>query len=352
MNADKFNPIKFRTEVLPSKMLMRDDSGEFAVTEVPLEFRFDPLTGRTCRVVRFSLDRIIRPDIETLVQRSREMPCPFCQPLVEQITPRFPPDVIPEGVIRRGKALVFPNTSPWDVYGVVVVISDEHFIPLDGFDTETVLNAMLAAQEYIRVVEKADPAAKYHFIAWNYMPPSGGSLVHPHLQSNAGPYPTDYQKDILDASERYYREKETNYWSDLLKQEKQMGERYVARIGSTEWLTAFTPVGRLSDVICLFPGRASVAELAEEELRDFSEGMLKVFGYVDGLNLTSFNMATYSGFDANSFWAHARITPRGSLLYSPIETSDQFYYQVLHNENICILSPEIARERLFKFFNH
>jgi len=350
MKSAKFSPIEFKSEILPSRMLRRDESGEFAEAEVPLEFRFDPLTGRTCRVVQFSLERIIRPDLETLEKKSRELPCPFCQPLVEQITPRFPADLVPEGVIRRGKALVFPNASPWDVYGVVVVISDEHFIPLDGFDTETVHNAMLAAQSYIRSVQEKDPEAKYHFIAWNYMPPSGGSLVHPHMQGNAGYYPTNYQKQVLDASERYYQEKGTNFWIDLLEQEKRTGERYVGKIGSTEWLTGFVPRGRLSDVICVFPGRTSVAELSESDLRDLSAGMLKVFGYLDELNLPSFNMATYSGFDEGRFWTHARITPRGSLLYSPIETSDQFYYQILHDENICILPPEVACERLKKHF--
>ncbi len=350
MNQEKFNPIEFRRKIHPSKMMTRDDSGKFVEAAIPLEFRFDPLTGRTCRIVQFSLERIIRPDIRALVDRSRELPCPFCAPLVDRITPRFPPDLIPDGVIRRGKALAFPNASPWDVYGIVVVISDEHFIPLDGFDLETVLDAMMAAQAHIKAVQKADPAAKHHFIAWNYMPPSGGSLVHPHLQSNAGYHAAYYQKQVLEASESYYREKGTNYWSDLLEQERRTGERYVGKIGNTEWLTAFAPRGRLSDVLAVFPGKASIAELSEDDLRDFASGLLKVFKYIDELNLLSFNMATYSGFDKSQFWAHARITPRGSLLYSPIETSDQFYYQILQDENICILPPEVACERLIKQF--
>lgn len=351
MNQRKFNPIEFRREIFPSRMMMRNDSGEFAGAVVPLEFRFDPLTDRTCRIVQYSLERIIRPNLKALEKRSRELPCPFCPPLVEQITPRFPSDLVPEGIIRKGRSVAFPNHSPWDVYGVVVVISDEHFIPLDGFDQETVRNALLAAQTYIKAVQKADPAAKYHFIAWNYMPPSGGSLVHPHLQSNVGYHAAYYQRQVLEASERYFQEKGTNYWCDLLEQEKRTGERYIGKIGRTEWLTAFAPRGRLSDIVAVFPGKASITELAGADLRDFSAGLLKVFKYLDELNLVSFNMATYSGFDEGQFWAHARITPRGSLLYSPIETSDQFYYQVLQDENICILPPEVASERLKRHFS-
>jgi galactose-1-phosphate uridylyltransferase len=227
-----------------------------------------------------------------------------------------------------------------------VVISDEHFINLNEFTIKTVHDALLSAQTHIRRVEKADSRARYHFIAWNYMPPSGGSLVHPHLQSNAGYFPTTYQQQILEASQQYRETNGTNYWSDLLAQEKQAGERYIGKTGGVEWLTGFMPKGRLSDVIAVFPGRASVTELTEDDFRDFSAGLIKVFGYLDELNLPAFNMATYSGFDNGQFWAHARITPRAFLLYSPIETSDQFYYQIMHDENICIVPPEFACEKL------
>jgi UDPglucose--hexose-1-phosphate uridylyltransferase len=350
MKSPKFSPIEFRREIMPSRMLRRDASGELVETDVPVEFRFDPLTGRTCRIVHYSLKRISRPDLAALEKRSKELTCPFCPPLVERITPRFPPDLVPGGTIRRGKAQAFPNLDPYDVYGVVVVVSDEHYIPLDGFDLETVLNALKAAQEYLRVVREADAAAKYGFIAWNYMPPSGGSLVHPHMQCNAGYYPTDYQQQILGASGEYYKEKGTNYWADLLEQEKRTSDRYIGKAGRTEWLAAFAPKGRLSDIMAIFPGRVSITELTEGDLHDFAAGMLRVFAWLDELNLIGFNLSTYSGLEKGRFWAHARITPRGLLLYSPIETSDQFYYQILQDENICIIPPEVAAAGLRKRF--
>jgi UDPglucose--hexose-1-phosphate uridylyltransferase len=350
MKSPKFSPIEFRREIMPSRMLKRDKSGELVETTSPVEIRFDPLTGRTCRIVHYSLERIIRPDLTALEKRSRELTCPFCPPLFERITPRFPPDLFPEGVIRQGKAVAFPNIDPYDIYGVVVVVSDEHYITLDKFDIETVLNALTAAQTYIRTVQSVDAGVKYGFIAWNYMPPAGGSLVHPHLQCNAGYHPTNFQKQILEASEQYYREKGTNYWRDLLEQEKQTGERWIGKTGGVAWLTDFAPRGRLSDIIAVFPGKASITELNRDDLHDFVAGLLKVFKYIDGLNLVSFNMSTYSGFAKDRFWAHARITPRGLLLYSPIETSDQFYYQLLQDETICILPPEVAAAGLRKLF--
>jgi UDPglucose--hexose-1-phosphate uridylyltransferase len=333
--------IEFRREVIPARVLRRGGTGGLEEVSLPLEFRTDPLTGRTCHIVPFSLERIIRPDLEALVQRSRELTCPFCPPLVEKITPRFPPELVPEGDIRFGRAFGFPNISPYDVYGAVVVVSEEHYIPLDGFTVPVVRDALLAAQQHLRAVARADPAARYRFIAWNYMPAAGGSLVHPHLQSNAGYFPTDFEKPLLEAAAAYFKDRGTDYWSDLVAAEQRAGERYIGRTGGVEWLTAFAPRGRLSDVLAVFPDRPSVIDLTKDDLEDFAAGLLKVFAFIDGLNLAGFNMATYSGFDG-SFRAHARITPRGSLLYSPIETSDQFYYQVLHDENICILPPEVA----------
>ncbi len=350
MKPSKFNPIELQREVILSRRLARDSSGAFAGASVPVEFRLDPLTGYSCRLVPFSPERIIRTDLNALVKRSRELTCPFCPPLIEQITPRFPPGLVPGGTIRRGKAVAFPNAGPYDVYGTVVVISDKHFVPLTKFNLETVHDALLAAHAFIKSVQRADPAVKHHFIAWNYLPPSGGSLVHPHLQGNAGYRPTNFQKQLLDASRKYRRKNGTNYWSDLLEQERRTGERYIGRIGGTQWLTSFAPRGRLSDILVLFPGKASILEITEDDLRDFAAGLLKVFGYIDELKLVSFNMSTYSGFDKGQFWAQARITPRGLLLYSPIETGDQFYYQILQDENICILSPEDACQRMKKWF--
>ena len=104
-------------------------------------------------------------------------------------------------------------------------------------------------------------------------------------------------------------------------------------------------------MLAVFPGKTSIAELSEEDFRDLATGLLHLFGYMDGLNLVSFNLATYSGTDQNQFWAHVRIMPRSLLLYSPIETSDQFYYQMLHDENICILPPEVACQELRKRFS-
>ncbi len=350
MKSSNSGPIQFRSERLQPRILVRDTSGKLNEVTVPIEVRFDPLTGQSCRLVEFSLQRIRRPDLSALVQRSLEMPCPFCMPLIEKATPRFPPEIVPEGTIRIGRAVAFPNARPYDVYGAVVVISDEHFIPLTEFTLETLVNALLAAQEYIVRVKRADAQVRFDFIAWNFLPPSGGSLVHPHIQCNAGYFPTFYQKQVLEACDKYHQATGRNFWSDLVEEERRRQERYIGTTGNACWLTAFAPRGRLMDVLTVFPGRSSITELSEEDFRQLATGLLNIFRYMDELNLVSFNLSTYSGTDSNRFWTHVRIIPRSLLLYTPIETNDHFYLQVLHDESVCLLSPEVACQELKKRF--
>ena len=202
MVADRFTPIEFRSTVRHGRLLVRDAAtGELAEGTTPVEFRTDPLTGRSLRLVPFDLSRVIRPDLDALEQRSRELFCPFCPPNVTRITPVFPPDLVPEGTLNIGEAYGFPNLGPYDVHGAVIVVSPErHCIRLDAFDEGLITDALLTAHTHLQRVAEADPAARYHFIAWNYLPAAGGSLVHPHLQSNAGFYPTNIQREVIEAS--------------------------------------------------------------------------------------------------------------------------------------------------------
>jgi len=66
MSRVKSNKIEFRREIKLSRMLKRDKSGELVEIEAPVEIRFDPLTGRTCRLVPYNTGRIIRPDLGAL----------------------------------------------------------------------------------------------------------------------------------------------------------------------------------------------------------------------------------------------------------------------------------------------
>jgi hypothetical protein len=63
-------------------------------------------------------------------------------------------------------------------------------------------NGLISSQTYLKRVREYDTEAKYICLGWNYMPPSGSSQLHPHLQIEATYSPTPYHKDLLEASLR------------------------------------------------------------------------------------------------------------------------------------------------------
>ena len=45
-------------------------------------------------------------------------------------TPKFPERVLPEGRAERGEAVLIPNLFPYDVYSSVIIMTDDHVVPL------------------------------------------------------------------------------------------------------------------------------------------------------------------------------------------------------------------------------
>jgi len=77
-----------------------------------IEYRLDPLTGGQTRInpARARRLRQAESDVEWegIIERSRKA-CVFCPEQIEQKTPIFPKTICPEGRIRRGETVVFPN---------------------------------------------------------------------------------------------------------------------------------------------------------------------------------------------------------------------------------------------------
>ena len=56
-----------------------------------------------------------------------------------------------------------------------------------------IANSFSAAHDYLKKVIAQDPKTTYASINWNYLPPSGGSILHPHIHVLASEHPTNYQ---------------------------------------------------------------------------------------------------------------------------------------------------------------
>ena len=113
--------IEFKREIEVSKLLNPADNFEEKV--FPIEFRTDPLTADTGIVVEFRLRRPEKAYLPQFPPKSLEMPCPFCPEVVDKATPKFLPDFCPEGRIKVGEALVFPNTLPFMPHSALTILS-------------------------------------------------------------------------------------------------------------------------------------------------------------------------------------------------------------------------------------
>lgn len=340
--------IEFKKETLFSRVL--NPACNFDETLIPLELRVDPLTGCTSLVHAFGREsrRLNNPQLSEIIEKSLARGCPFCPPYVEQLTTKFPPDLFPEGRIRLGECYIFPQLMPYAVYSAIAVLSSQHFIALTDFTQEVLTDGFSACQAYLNRVSEHDPQVNHCYITWNYMPPAGGSIIHPHLQPHAEYSPSNYIRELIEASQRYYELNETNFWSDLIAKEIELGERYIGTIGDIHWLSTFAPKGLLGDLTVIFQGRNSLFEFSHQDFEHFSQGLKRVFGYMSNENFYSFNLAIYSGVRGEDYlWTHARIVPR---INHSLASSDIGCTQLLLDEPICLVTPEDTCIGLKEYF--
>ncbi|MGH7758445.1 MAG: hypothetical protein ACREN7_03950, partial [Candidatus Dormibacteria bacterium] len=164
--------LRFPSELRPTRIL----TPEGWVRQVS-ELRRDPLTGRSGRVAHFAGFQLVAPRFEAEVAASRPN-CPFCPERLERVTPRLPPRLFAEGRLRRGEATLFPNLSPYDRHSVVISLTREHMVELDGFSQRQLADGLRVAIDYFRALAPG-PRGSHSLLTWNYMPPAGATQVHP-----------------------------------------------------------------------------------------------------------------------------------------------------------------------------
>jgi UDPglucose--hexose-1-phosphate uridylyltransferase len=226
--------------------------------EIPFEIRTDPLTGTTGRVFNLPYQPPKSPNADETFKRSEGIFCPFCPENIENSTPLFPEELIPEGKIRKGTATLVPNILPLDRYVGVAVFSPQHFVRMEELKPEMMRDAFLVVQEFIHRVVEFDPSVDCFSVNWNYMPPAGSSLVHPHLQVLCGERPTNHMRCQLESGNRYYRENGREFWDDFIHEEKERASRYIGEIGQTVWTVGYVPMSHIPDVWCIFPEQKSL----------------------------------------------------------------------------------------------
>ncbi|MBI4333357.1 MAG: hypothetical protein HY673_18995 [Chloroflexi bacterium] len=340
-------PVVFRSKLFHQKIL--DPNSNFEPALLPLEVRWDTLTGHMAIIQEFRFrGQLPKPDYSTLIEKTRPV-CPFCPRSGGDVSPRFPPEFIAEGKLTCQGIDVIPNFNPYATYSAIAILSRTHFLELKELSREVVVGGLLACQEYLKRVAAFDRRAKYMSINWNYLPPAGGSVIHPHLQPLASYVSPTYEKEALAALKRYFRRNRSPYWADLITAERDRGERFIGQTGDVAWLVNYAGRGREPDIIAVFPERRSVLDMPQSGWDAFYEGLRNTFRYLADMNYVSFNLALYSAPPGeDQFRVHARLKPR--FQFPALGTADYCFIEALHDDYLCQTYPEKVCRAMKPYF--
>jgi len=335
-------PIRFERHQKTARYL--DPRNGYQEKTIACEIRRDPLTGRSGRVAHGLGFRIHPLDVAPLIAASKPS-CPFCPDRLFKVTPKFPSEIVPEGRLQLGEAVLFPNLVPYDEHSAVTVMSEEHYVPLGNFTQSQLFHAFRVSQDYLHYVRRHSQT-RYPLVFWNYFPASGGTQIHPHLQILATDTPGNTLDEELTCSLHYYREKGRSYWADLLSEEERLGERWVARGAHSAWITSFVSRSLLADTLILFPEIQTFLDLTDEGLDEFCRGLGQALHLLASQGVYSFNLAWFSGIaGSQEMCLHARLSPRLYLTPS-LWGTDTTSLQHLYQEYFMVQAPEVVATAL------
>jgi UDPglucose--hexose-1-phosphate uridylyltransferase len=339
----EFRAIQKETVVLnPSREMER--------RTIPSEIRFDPLTGRTARICHFMKLHWDKPDFDQMVAGT-EATCPFCPERVLKVTPCFPREIVAEGRMVDGDMTLFPNIAPYDSLGAVLTMGARHYIPMTAFDPARIAAAFRLAMRFFRKIHKdRHPESVYHIINWNYMPVSGSSIIHPHLQVFATSLAPNLMRQELEAAAAYAVRTGSSYWEDLIESEAKTGDRFLGTIGRTAWMTAYAPMGVAGDVLAVVEGARATLALTDDDLYCLADGLVRAMKAYDRMGIYSFNMNFFTGRVSDDFSRfHLLFSPR-TFFNQALGTPDIGALRNLFNETLCMAYPEEINKMLKSSF--
>ncbi|MCP3955797.1 MAG: galactose-1-phosphate uridylyltransferase, partial [Desulfobacterales bacterium] len=232
----------FQAQTLTSKIVDPDGTP----VEKPVEIRFDPITGRTCRV---TFARAAEKETGTAAlpkpPPAAKDPdnCPFCRPQLTRRTPTLAADLSKETRLEKGASVLFPNLFPYGRYSAVSLFDNRHFVEIGKASWRSYRDSFINSQQYLKSVLASDPAAVYMAVTQNHLPSAGGSLVHPHLQVHADRQPPNNIRFLEHRAAAYHAQTGRFLFADYLAHEREDGARMIGQTGNWHWLAAFAPEG-------------------------------------------------------------------------------------------------------------
>jgi UDPglucose--hexose-1-phosphate uridylyltransferase len=319
-----------------------------------VEYRFDPLTDHQTRINPARAKRLIHTasdtgNIKEWADKTREK-CPFCPERVIEATPCFPSGLCKEGRIKSGETFIFPNLNPFSQHHAVATLSPQHFLDVDQFDEALLAQNLTLSRDYFLAVYRYDHNARYPIYIWNYLPPSAGSIIHPHVQLMVERTPIPEQKKLFEKGKAYFEKEGNNYWDDLIEEERAHTERYIASVNNIHIMASYAPRG-FREVTIIVQGVSSFTALDEHQIATLAGSLSKVLKGYKSMGVGSFNMVSYSaGIDENfphhtlHFKIVSRPYPRG------VYTNDSGPFERFYDVWVIDTLPEEVAHTLSKMF--
>jgi len=262
-----------------------------------VEYRFDPLTGHQTRINPARATRLMQSacpadTITTWIESTRGT-CPFCPERILSATPSFAAAFCSEGRIRAGEGYIFPNLHPFSQHHAVATLSSQHFLDLDQFDETLLASSLRASRDYFLRVYAYDHTTRYPIYLWNYLPPSAGSIIHPHIQIMAETEAVPELRVIMDRAKSYSESSGRNYWDELLEVEKRLGERYIGAVGNIHLIASYAPRG-FRELTAIVPGLSSFSGLDDAQVAALAGCFSRILKCYKTMGVGSFNLVSFS----------------------------------------------------------
>ncbi|HLQ72356.1 MAG TPA: hypothetical protein VK142_11175 [Bacillota bacterium] len=310
-------------------------NGDGQKIERETEIRFDPLTKETSRLVVNPGINLSIPDYSDAAEKTGGKNCPFCRDNVYQLTPTFLENIVHDGRITYGEAVVAPNLFPYSKHNGVVVMSEAHYLRLEDFTVDMIQNAFIAAQMYVSNVMKNEHHESFVSINWNYLPYSGGSILHPHLHVIVSETPTNEQHTFQKSNQSFHDKHDEHYLHFLYRHEFHERKRWIGEHGNVAWLHAFAPKSH-NDFLAIFRSTSRIEDITKKDWEHFATGLKQIFATLTEQQMASFNMSLNFHHDGSP--AYARLIPRITL--GQMDTSDINFFQAMHHEPLSYKKPE------------
>ena len=330
-------PLKF--SIAQHKTGYLNPNNELEPNYVSVELRRDPLTGDRSRILGFRLRSLGKFDHSLYLERDKGHACPFCPGNLEKMVSRFLPEEAPEGLLRRGEAVVFPNMFPYEAHNAVLRLTNEHYLrPSELTPAQLADGFLLAAETFRRIT----PNSRYASVNWNYMMPAGGGIVHPHFQIVAGQKPTRFQNRLIRRAKAFARREGQDMIAAYLEHEKADRSRWVGQVGPVVWLAPFAPRA-IYDLMALSPGDKGLLDFNKQQALGLARGVCRVVRFMEAQGVGAYNMALHTSLKPDAGLPFMlRIVSRAQIPYMGVDEIN--YFEKLHDETVCFLSPEKIAE--------